>query len=197
LTRRISSFAANSAAFSQSVALLERVDGRRPDLFRVLMYHRVDEPDAHPALYPGLISATPAAFDQQMRYLAGNYRVLSMPEVLDACRTRTALPPRAVVITFDDAYCDFAEHAWPTLQRYSLPATLLVPTAFPDHTVPGCDHGHRSQQPRHANRCALTGDAGAARTGLHPDQGLRENTAPRRSYGRGGSDLPSAWRPPA
>jgi hypothetical protein len=73
LIRRTSSFAANSAAFSQSVALLERVDGRRPDLFRVLMYHRVDEPDAHPALYPGLISATPAAFDQQMRYLAGNY----------------------------------------------------------------------------------------------------------------------------
>jgi hypothetical protein len=64
LIRRILLFAANSAAFSQSVALLERVDGRRPDLFRVLMYHRVDEPDAHPALYPGLISATPAAFDQ-------------------------------------------------------------------------------------------------------------------------------------
>jgi peptidoglycan/xylan/chitin deacetylase (PgdA/CDA1 family) len=35
-------------------------------------------------------------------------------------------------VTFDDAYCDFAEHAWPTLKRYRLPATLFVPTAYPD-----------------------------------------------------------------
>src|SRR5262249_42645206 len=28
----------------------------------------------------------------------------------------------------------FAEHAWPTLKRYHLPATLFVPTAFPDQT---------------------------------------------------------------
>ncbi len=36
------------------------------------------------------------------------------------------------MVTFDDACCDFAEHAWPTLKRYRLPATLFVPTAFPD-----------------------------------------------------------------
>jgi peptidoglycan/xylan/chitin deacetylase (PgdA/CDA1 family) len=42
------------------------------------------------------------------------------------------LPSRAVLLTFDDAYCDFAEHAWPILKRFGLSATLFVPTAYPD-----------------------------------------------------------------
>jgi peptidoglycan/xylan/chitin deacetylase (PgdA/CDA1 family) len=37
------------------------------------------------------------------------------------------------MVTFDDAYDDFAEHAWPVLRRHGLPVTLFVPTAYPDH----------------------------------------------------------------
>jgi peptidoglycan/xylan/chitin deacetylase (PgdA/CDA1 family) len=37
------------------------------------------------------------------------------------------------MVTFDDAYRDFAEIAWPTLQRLGLPVTLFVPTGYPDH----------------------------------------------------------------
>jgi peptidoglycan/xylan/chitin deacetylase (PgdA/CDA1 family) len=130
--QRLTSLVARSAAFSSFVTLLEQIDQQRPGLLRVLMYHRIDKPGAHPALYPGLISATPAAFEQQMRYLATNYRVVSMPDVLAAHARGAALPPRAVLLTFDDAYRDFTEHAWPTLKRYGLDATLFVPTAFPD-----------------------------------------------------------------
>jgi peptidoglycan/xylan/chitin deacetylase (PgdA/CDA1 family) len=133
VVKQVSSLATGNAAFAKILSLLERADSRRPNLLRVLTYHRVDEPDAHPALFPGLISATPEAFDQQMSYLAANYCVISLPELLDACRSGAALPPRAALVTFDDACRDFAEHAWPTLKRYRLPATLFVPTAFPDH----------------------------------------------------------------
>ena len=35
-----------------------------------------------------------------------------------------------MLLTFDDAYRDFATNAWPTLKRYGLPATLFVPTAY-------------------------------------------------------------------
>jgi peptidoglycan/xylan/chitin deacetylase (PgdA/CDA1 family) len=38
-----------------------------------------------------------------------------------------------VLITFDDGYRNFAECAWPILKRHHLPATLFVPTAFPDN----------------------------------------------------------------
>lgn len=132
LTKRALSFAARSAAFAKFIALLEQADGGRSDLLGVLTYHRVDTLDAHPALSPGLISATPEAFDQQMSYLAANYHVVSIPELLDVYRNGTVLPPRSVMVTFDDAYCDFAEHAWPILKTYRLPVTLFVATAFPD-----------------------------------------------------------------
>jgi peptidoglycan/xylan/chitin deacetylase (PgdA/CDA1 family) len=131
--KQVSSFATCNALFAKLLSLLEQADGRRPNLLRVLTYHRVDEPERRPELYPGLISATPEAFDQQMGYLAANYNVVSMPELLDACARGRVLPPRSVMVTFDDACCDFAEHAWPTLKRYRLPTTLFVPTAFPDH----------------------------------------------------------------
>jgi len=113
---------------------LERLDGERHDVLRVLTYHRVSDPvDAD--LFPGLISATPSGFAGQMEYLATHWHVVSLPEVLDAYRTRSPLPHRAVLITFDDGYVDFEQQAWPILSRVGLPATLFVPTAYPD--VPG------------------------------------------------------------
>ena len=105
---------------------------RSPSL-RVLTYHRVLEPTPAEPVDPSLISATPAVFDRQMRHLAGRYRAVSAEEVLDAARGGRPLPPRAVLVTFDDAYRDFREIAWPILRRHRIPATVFVPTAFPDH----------------------------------------------------------------
>lgn len=102
-------------------------------MLRILTYHRVAEPRDTPLLNPRMISATPAVFAAQMRLLARKYRVMSMEEVLHAFTQRKPLPPRAVLLTFDDAYCDFGEIAWPILRRERLPVTLFVPTGYPDH----------------------------------------------------------------
>src|SRR5437763_5444031 len=101
MVNRVSSFATRSVVFSTFLALLEQTDARHADLLRVLTYHRIDEPSTHPMLTPGLISATPEAFDLQMSYLAAHYHVVSMPELLDAYRSGAALPPRSVMVTFD------------------------------------------------------------------------------------------------
>jgi len=128
------SLAAQSGAFEKFVSLLEHVDRQRSGLLRVLTYHRVDEPAARPWLDPGLISATPEAFGEQMRYLSTHYRIVTITDVITALETRNGkdLPARAVVVTFDDAYFDFEEHAWPILKQYRIPVTLFVPTAYPD-----------------------------------------------------------------
>jgi peptidoglycan/xylan/chitin deacetylase (PgdA/CDA1 family) len=126
------SIAARSKAVSQLVALLGRLDDQRTDLLRVLTYHRIDEPDARPDLDPALISATPESFDEQMEFVASRYHVVSMSELLEARRSRTALPPRSVLVTVDDAYCDFELNAWPILKKYEVPVTLFVPTGYPD-----------------------------------------------------------------
>lgn len=98
---------------------------------RVLTYHRVAEARATPHLNPRMISATPEVFDRHMSFLSKNYHVLNLPEVLRALEQRTPLPRRAVLVTFDDAYLDFGEIAWPILKKYRVPATLFVPTGYP------------------------------------------------------------------
>jgi glycosyltransferase involved in cell wall biosynthesis/peptidoglycan/xylan/chitin deacetylase (PgdA/CDA1 family) len=94
----------------------------------VLAYHRIGDPAHGP---PGMVSATPQAFERQMRRLASSGRAVSLDRVLAAHAGAAPLPPGAVLVTFDDAYADFAEHAWPALSRHGIPVTLFVPTAFP------------------------------------------------------------------
>ncbi|HJN09766.1 MAG TPA: polysaccharide deacetylase family protein [Pirellulaceae bacterium] len=121
---------ARSRAFSMLVRLLEKLEHQQ-NLLRVLTYHRVDYPDARPDLDPNLISATPETFARQMEHIAEHYVVMTIDQVVQAVRDKSTLPPRSVLVTFDDAYYDFAEHAWPTLKRLGLPAVMFVPTAFP------------------------------------------------------------------
>jgi peptidoglycan/xylan/chitin deacetylase (PgdA/CDA1 family) len=126
---------ANSAAFEGFVRLLEHTGPERGGLLRVLTYHRVDAPEAHPWLDPGLISATPESFQAQMKYVAANYEPVSAADVVHAFEHRAShvLPTRAVLVTFDDAYSDFEKNAWPVLKQYRIPTTVFVPTAFPNH----------------------------------------------------------------
>jgi peptidoglycan/xylan/chitin deacetylase (PgdA/CDA1 family) len=101
-------------------------------MLRILAYHRVAQLRDTPSIDSRTVSATPEGFARQMKYLARFYRVVSMPEVLQAIQKVQPLPKRAVLITFDDAYADFAEIAWPILKKFRLPATMFVPTAYPD-----------------------------------------------------------------
>ncbi len=132
LVKRALSAAAETAMFARFVSLVERCHRPRTNLVQVLTYHRVDDPRAHPDLAPATLSATPAVFERQMAYLASRYRPVSVADVQDACMGVKCLPHSAVLVTFDDAYDDFAEHAWPILLRYEVPAVLFVPTSFPD-----------------------------------------------------------------
>jgi peptidoglycan/xylan/chitin deacetylase (PgdA/CDA1 family) len=97
-----------------------------------LTYHRIVQREHDPESTPGMISATQERFDAQVRFLARHYEPVALEQVLRGVRQRTNLPRRAVLITFDDGYRDFATAAWPILKRYQVPATLFVPTAYPD-----------------------------------------------------------------
>jgi peptidoglycan/xylan/chitin deacetylase (PgdA/CDA1 family) len=117
-------------------------------MLRVLTYHRVADPGRTPELDPALISATPEVFHKQMKHLRRWYAPVGLAEVLHAYRGGRRLPPHAVHVTFDDAYLDFAENAWPILRELDIPVTLFVPTAYPGQRARAFwwDRLHRAAQ---------------------------------------------------
>lgn len=136
MKKAIAGYAANALARGGLLKLLETAD-RSTHRLRSIAYHRIDEIEAEPDLDPGLVSATPKAFRSQMEVIARHYNAIHLDDLVAAHRGEATLPPRAVLLTFDDGYADFAEHAWPILKRLGLPAVLFVPTSFPDVPGPG------------------------------------------------------------
>ncbi len=93
----------------------------------ILIYHRVLpkpdpmrqwEPDAH-------------EFERQMALLADHFNVLPLVEAVERLKSGR-LPRRSICVTFDDGYTDNAEIALPILQRWCIPATFFISTAFLD-----------------------------------------------------------------
>jgi glycosyltransferase involved in cell wall biosynthesis/peptidoglycan/xylan/chitin deacetylase (PgdA/CDA1 family)/2-polyprenyl-3-methyl-5-hydroxy-6-metoxy-1,4-benzoquinol methylase len=112
--------AGNAAAPSTSIT------SAATDRLPILMYHQVLElgPSARARW-----QVTPERFERQLKYLrdAGFYSI-SLQSWRRAMGQRRPLPGRAVLITFDDGYDDFATHAWPLLRKYGFSALLFVVT---------------------------------------------------------------------
>ena len=86
----------------------------------ILMYHVIADPPAD-APYPQLY-VSERDFAGQMRWLARHgYRAVTQRQVWNHWHRGGALPPKPVVISFDDGYRSVAEAAWPHLQRRSWP----------------------------------------------------------------------------
>ncbi len=112
--------------------LLERLAGSPPHRLPVLMYHRIANAREPQRFSPALISATPQDFERQIQALSLRYRFLSLDELLAIRRGERAPVGRSLLLTFDEGYADFAQHAWPVLRRGGIPATVFVATAYPD-----------------------------------------------------------------
>src|SRR5919199_1665706 len=94
---------------------------RRP--VPILNYHVIGDPPAgapFPELYVGR-----AAFAAQLRWLrAHGYTAVSLRRVYDYWRRGLALPPKPIVLSFDDGYRGQFTNARPLLRRYHWPAVL-------------------------------------------------------------------------
>lgn len=94
----------------------------------ILMYHSIAT-HASPSFRPFVLE--PALFDEHLDYLAEHrYTTLTARECARLWSLGEPLPPRPVVLTFDDAYGDFYDAALPALVARSMCATLFVPTAY-------------------------------------------------------------------
>lgn len=94
----------------------------------ILCYHGISIADEHEWDWAYYIS--PALFEQRLRMLRdGGYTVLGLGEAVERLYART-LPPRSVVLTFDDGLADFNLRARPLLEKYGFPATVYLSTYY-------------------------------------------------------------------
>jgi peptidoglycan/xylan/chitin deacetylase (PgdA/CDA1 family) len=115
----------------------------------VLAYHLVGAGTGSPVDLPAEL------FRRQLDELAEHARPVGLTAAVAALAAGGqpdadggAPPPQdpraAIAVTFDDAYRNFATHAWPLLAERGIPATLFVPVGFLDGGCPapirGTDH---------------------------------------------------------
>ncbi|MFY9581134.1 MAG: polysaccharide deacetylase family protein [Gaiellaceae bacterium] len=98
---------------------------------RVLMYHKVNDLPENPLTMPVSV------FDEQMDQVRKlGYVVVDLDAVLDHYVRDRPLPPKAVLITFDDGYHDNLDNAATVLKKYGYPAVLFVPIGYLDDRQP-------------------------------------------------------------
>lgn len=89
----------------------------------VLMYHHV-RPGS------GMIAVSPERFEAQIAALArGGWRSLTTQD-LERHLAGEPVPPKSVLITFDDGYLDNWVYAHPVLQRHGMSAVLFLVTSW-------------------------------------------------------------------
>lgn len=96
----------------------------------VLTYHRVmDRPEDFP-FDDDLISASTTAFRKHLDFLRKHFDIIEFRALRDHLEEYGTIPPRALIITFDDGYRDNYESAWPILKEYGVPATMFATAGF-------------------------------------------------------------------
>lgn len=98
--------------------------GRTPSAVPILTYHEVT-----PAPHPGFrkYSVTPAQLAAHVRWLrALRYQAIDLTHLARWMEGAAELPPRPVLITFDDGFLDAVTHAAPVLRAGGFTAIFFI-----------------------------------------------------------------------
>ena len=87
------------------------------------MYHYVR--NVQHSRYPDIKGLETKKFEGQIQYIKKHYNIISGPDLMDAIRDGSPLPPRPVLLTFDDGYEDNIRYALPVLKKYRFTATCF------------------------------------------------------------------------
>jgi len=87
------------------------------------MYHFVRPAAA--SRWPRLAALERDAFREQLRYIQRHYTVIGLSDLIAAADGSGTLPPRPIVLTFDDGYSDHYTHVFPLLTAARIQATFF------------------------------------------------------------------------
>lgn len=98
------------------------------------MYHYVR--DLKNSRYPEIKGCDVRLFKEQIGFLKKHYNFVTVEQVMDAYYNNGKLPEKAVLLTFDDAYRDHFEYAFPVLEHEHIQGAFYPPVkAVTEHTV--------------------------------------------------------------
>lgn len=109
--------------------LAQAGEDMKPGELLVLAYHAVLEKAPAGDLY----SVSQRLFVEQMERLRTlGYHPVSLRDILKAGQGKRELPPKPVLLTFDDAYRSYYEFVAPVLKKFGYPSVLAVVGAWID-----------------------------------------------------------------
>jgi peptidoglycan/xylan/chitin deacetylase (PgdA/CDA1 family) len=110
---------------------------QRRQVIPILMYHHIAVPEAGADAIRRDLSVSPANFEAQLRYLVDRgYEPISLESLVRHLQIGGALPPKPVVLTFDDGFRDQYTNAFPLLKKYGFTGTFFIITGFVDEGRP-------------------------------------------------------------
>jgi hypothetical protein len=130
MTVLLSIVAALAAVAAAAAALAYRAESR-PDRVLGLLYHRLVTDEQYAGCPPTekIFSIPTGRFREQMEYLRdAAYTAVTLDAVCDYVEHGRPLPPRPVLVTFDDGCVSVYERALPILRALGFPALLFVTT---------------------------------------------------------------------
>lgn len=113
----------NSVTADTEVAVKEGIE------VPILMYHSVLKDTNRSGKYV----ITPSQMEDDLKYLSDNgYTTVFMQELIDYVNGKDELPPKPIVLTFDDGYYNNYAYVYPLLQKYQAKAVISVVGTYTD-----------------------------------------------------------------
>lgn len=104
---------------------VELTSGQKAQAVPILYYHSVMQEKGNELRMP------PEQFEAQMAYLQDKgYQSVSLEKLYQALYRGGTLPPKPIVITFDDGYADNYTNAFPIVSKHGFTATVFMVTSY-------------------------------------------------------------------
>jgi peptidoglycan/xylan/chitin deacetylase (PgdA/CDA1 family) len=93
---------------------------------KILIYHSISDRESIFVRGTGMW-VSPVIFHKHLNYIRRNYKLISLQKLVDSLK-QGRIPPRSVVLTFDDGFADNFHFVYPYLKCNKIEATFFLTT---------------------------------------------------------------------